>query len=877
MSGIVTKATAASIGAVTTLTADDLNTITPTAGDFVFAGGVNLSSVAVGSTVTYNLTGTTDHALQLGNATGSLTSLLGTSNTALLGVTGLDPIFGTIPNAVLDNSSVTLNSGNNVTVTGSPLSLGGTAVFALSGTTLNAVQIGNASGALTSLTLGLTNTALLGSTGASPFFGQLPNDALVNNDITLNDGDNITVTGSPISLGDSGTIALSGMTEHSLQVGSASGSLTNLGVAANGQLPIGAATADPVLATLTGGQDILVANLPGSITLNLDIPIPVPSGGTGLPSITDHSLLLGSGTGDLTELGVAADGELVIGSAGVDPVLATITAGLASQVDNAAGSITVGLTVNDELTAIHGWNGYTIENSTVTVTAAGGVITLSIEKSGGGNLTAIFFDGYFEWVTAPDTITLTAGSDISPQINYIYLLQSTKVLTVNTSDFPSAEHIPVAVVLCQSAASLQTDGPYKMHAWTDHVENTVENSHLSHLSHWIRHQQATWKSGVVPTLTINAIPSPDTVIFTSSSGEVSQLHEHTFPAFTGTPDIYVVNNFAVKFVKITDLNTQLIDSLNVSMANKYFSLVIWGVVNQSTGDCKLMCNLPGGSYNTQSGLIADASKYTNFSIPSDFIGVGFLIAQLQLRHQAAAGGTWTEIDTIDLRGLIPSVAPGGSTAAQTEFIDNTFRILDEGDETKEIAFEASGISASTTRTLTVQDASGTIALSGVANFGTGVQSNTAYAVLCGGTTSTNPIQSIATVGTAAEVFTSNGAGALPTFQAAAFVPIPCTEVAEGQSMTVNNSYITNSGGLLTMTLPATAAVGTIIEIVGKGAGGWTVAQNAGQTIHKIGASSTTGAGGSVASSAQFDSIEMKCITANTDFVIVDSEGVLTIV
>jgi hypothetical protein len=49
---------------------------------------------------------------------------------------------------------------------------------------------------------------------------------------------------------------------------------------------------------------------------------------------------------------------------------------------------------------------------------------------------------------------------------------------------------------------------------------------------------------------------------------------------------------------------------------------------------------------------------------------------------------------------------------------------------------------------------------------TGVPSNTAYAVLCGGTTATNPIQSIASVGTAGQVLTSNGASALPTMQAA---------------------------------------------------------------------------------------------------------------
>ncbi len=53
----------------------------------------------------------------------------------------------------------------------------------------------------------------------------------------------------------------------------------------------------------------------------------------------------------------------------------------------------------------------------------------------------------------------------------------------------------------------------------------------------------------------------------------------------------------------------------------------------------------------------------------------------------------------------------------------------------------------------------------VADGGTGVASNTAYAVLCGGTTSTGNIQSIAGVGSATQVLTSNGAGALPSFQA----------------------------------------------------------------------------------------------------------------
>tara|TARA_R110000868_G_scaffold112993_8_gene303718 strand:+ start:113 stop:730 length:618 start_codon:yes stop_codon:yes gene_type:complete len=52
----------------------------------------------------------------------------------------------------------------------------------------------------------------------------------------------------------------------------------------------------------------------------------------------------------------------------------------------------------------------------------------------------------------------------------------------------------------------------------------------------------------------------------------------------------------------------------------------------------------------------------------------------------------------------------------------------------------------------------------VSDGGTGATSATAYAVQCGGTTSTGAHQSIASVGTSGQVLTSNGAGALPTFQ-----------------------------------------------------------------------------------------------------------------
>jgi hypothetical protein len=52
----------------------------------------------------------------------------------------------------------------------------------------------------------------------------------------------------------------------------------------------------------------------------------------------------------------------------------------------------------------------------------------------------------------------------------------------------------------------------------------------------------------------------------------------------------------------------------------------------------------------------------------------------------------------------------------------------------------------------------------VADGGTGVSSFTAYAIVAGGTTSTGALQQVSGLGTSGQVLTSNGAGALPTWQ-----------------------------------------------------------------------------------------------------------------
>ncbi len=67
------------------------------------------------------------------------------------------------------------------------------------------------------------------------------------------------------------------------------------------------------------------------------------------------------------------------------------------------------------------------------------------------------------------------------------------------------------------------------------------------------------------------------------------------------------------------------------------------------------------------------------------------------------GSTTRTLTIPDQDGTIALVG-GGST----EFADDVFRVTDNGDSSKKLAFECSGITGSTTRTMTVPDSDGTI-------------------------------------------------------------------------------------------------------------------------------------------------------------------------
>jgi hypothetical protein len=143
-----------------------------------------------------------------------------------------------------------------------------------------------------------------------------------------------------------------------------------------------------------------------------------------------------------------------------------------------------------------------------------------------------------------------------------------------------------------------------------------------------------------------------------------------------------------------------------------------------------------------------------------------------------------------------------------------------------------------------------------------------------GSAGADPVPTTLTAGPGISI--ANGAGSITISGTAS--GIGWTDVTgASQAMAADSGYTANNAGLVTFTLPSTAAYGTGLAVVGKGAGGWKINVGTGQNI-QVGSLSTTVTTGSVASTNQFDAINLVCTTVNTTWTVLGGvQGNLTIV
>jgi len=361
------------------------------------------------------------------------------------------------------------------------------------------------------------------------------------------------------------------------------------------------------------------------------------------------------------------------------------------------------------------YNGTFKETFDALVTSDGATITMSLEQSGTGDLTMQFSDGETTLDCTPAcTITLTAGTDASPQANYIYIPQSTKVLTKSTSQWPSTEHIKIAYFFVPSAAYVQSDGCYVNQNWNDHLTGTNNQGHLTHITERLRYDGANYFSGIDPNGTDQAAASSyfdddagAAAYWKSTSGVIYQMHNHAMIAIdtSSGDDIHVVNWNGDAYHDITDLFDIVADSTGGSLSNKYFNVFFFAVGNKTGEYTPLMAQLPNGSYSTQTSAENDVDGYDVLSMPRQFAidsSTGVPICRMTLRWTGGLG-TLTHISTKDLRGQNLTGGGSGAGGGSTQFADNQFTIFNVTDNTKILDFDISAVTIATTRTITMAD------------------------------------------------------------------------------------------------------------------------------------------------------------------------------
>lgn len=141
-----------------------------------------------------------------------------------------------------------------------------------------------------------------------------------------------------------------------------------------------------------------------------------------------------------------------------------------------------------------------------------------------------------------------------------------------------------------------------------------------------------------------------------------------------------------------------------------------------------------------------------------------------------------------------------------------------------------------------------------------------------GSTGATPVS--ATIGSSGNISITIGAGTL-SIGTSGFASFTYNDVSgTSQAAAVNNGYIISNNSQTNVTLPATAAEGSVIAVQGKGTAGWILTANTGQVIHL--GSSASSSGGTLTSTNQWDAVEVVCVTANTTWAVKSVIGNLTV-
>ena len=343
----------------------------------VSGDGTILSSTASGQGITFSIADASTSAK--GAASFSSDNFAVSSGAVTIKDSGVsnDELAGSIANAKLANSSITVTDGSSSTA----ISLGGTATFAAG----EGLDVGESSGTITLS----GEDASTSNKGVASFSSD--NFSVSSGAVTIKSGgvdltDEVTGT-LPVASGGTGATSL---TDGGVLLGSGTGAVTATSVLTNGQLLIGDGTGDPTVGTLTEGANVTITNGAGSITIASTDTNTTYTAGDGLDL---------SGTEFSTDL--KSNGGLVIESTEL-------------AVDLGASSITGTLDETD------GGTGLTSYTTGDVIYASGANTLAKLAIGSAGQVLKVSSGGIVEWAadtsnsyTAGDGLDLSGGNEFS--------------------------------------------------------------------------------------------------------------------------------------------------------------------------------------------------------------------------------------------------------------------------------------------------------------------------------------------------------------------------------------------------------------------------------------------------------------------------------
>lgn len=529
-----------------------------------------------------------------------------------------------------------------------------------------------------------------------------------------------------------------------------------------------------------------------------DDPAEVAKGGTGASTLTDGGIVLGSGTSPVTVTSQPTNGQLLIGSTGVDPVLGSLTStGATITITPGAGTI--------NLESAGGGGGQPITDYVVDPGGGGSYTTIQSAinqaNTDGGGSVWIRPGTYTEDLTLYSNVTLV-GADA----------------TANTGG-------PAAIIVGTHTPPTSGYLEFRNIGFGDNAADVISSASAGTTEIRLENCQNGLTSGAYTLLALAAWTGPLTLIGCTMVGTGRLITNSS-----GGADIKLMYCSGLDVGSVTPIaNTVQVNG---------------DVFMQSCRNIDLIDT--GGTT-----VIYESELYRYYNVNA----TAYVWNSSSLSFVLAGGGTAYFYNCSAYNG---GAAPWGindGSGAANAYLYNCVGVT--GGASSSAAISISGSSSTAYLYNCVFQAGGS------ATYGIEYAGGTGGSVVLSDTTFL--VQDRFQISSVSYAGAARGGG------------VGWAEVTGTSQQAVNNfGYVANNGSLVTITLPVYSEVGDILKVTGKGAGGWRVAQNAGQTINTGASTTTTGVTGRIDSSQRYAGVTLVCITADTAWNVIGSDGTFTV-